>query len=92
MPVLCYMSLSFGCGRVCSCERAGCVLRMHCSSTGPVVLVFNYHLNFLSVTGHDLLNESNTFTLNPKPVVLWHLFEPKAIFFSTCCMCYSKRG
>ena len=27
MSVLCYMSLSFGCGRVCSCERAGCVLR-----------------------------------------------------------------
>ena len=27
MPVLCYMSLSFGCGHVCSCERAGCVLR-----------------------------------------------------------------
>ena len=27
MSVLCYMSLSFGRGRVCSCERAGCVLR-----------------------------------------------------------------
>ena len=27
MSVLCYMSLSFGCGRVCSCERTGCVLR-----------------------------------------------------------------
>ena len=27
MSVLCYMSLSFRCGHVCSCERAGCVLR-----------------------------------------------------------------
>ena len=69
-----------------------CILRTHCSSTGPVILVFNYHVNFLSVTGRDLLNESNTFTLNPKPVALWRLFEPEAIFFSTCCMCYSKRG
>ena len=69
-----------------------CMLRTHCSCTGPVILVFNYHVNFLSVTGHDLLNESNTFTLNPKPVALWRLFKPEAIFFFTCCMCYSKRG
>ena len=27
MSVLCYMSLSLRCGRACSCERAGCVLR-----------------------------------------------------------------
>ena len=53
------------------------MLRTHYSSTGPVILVFNYHINFLSVTGRDLLNESNTFTLNPKPVALWHLFELK---------------
>ena len=26
MSVLCYMSLSLRCGRVCSCERAWCVL------------------------------------------------------------------
>ena len=52
------------------------MLWTHCSSTGPVILVFNYHVNFLSVMGHDLLNESNTFALNPKPVVLWRLFEP----------------
>ena len=44
-----------------------------------MILVFNYHVNFLSVSGRDLLNESNTFTLNPKLVALWHLFEPKAI-------------
>ena len=30
MSVLCYMSLSLRCGRVCSCERAGCVLRNSC--------------------------------------------------------------
>ena len=66
------------------------MLRTYCSSTGPVILVFNYHVNFLSVMGRDLLNESNTFTLNPKPVALWCLFEPEAIFFSTCY--YSKRG
>ena len=47
-----------------------CMLRTYCSSTGPVVLVFNYHVSFLSVTGRDLLNESNTFTLNPKPGAL----------------------
>ena len=27
MSVLCSMSLSLRCGRACSCERAGCVLR-----------------------------------------------------------------
>ena len=52
---------------------------MHCSSTGPVMLVFNFHVNFLSVTGRDLLNESNTLALNPKPVALCRLFEPDAI-------------
>ena len=67
-----------------------CMLRMHCSCIGPVILVFNYRVNFLSVTGRDLLNESNTFTLNPKLVALWCLFEPEAIFFSMCY--YSKQG
>ena len=54
------------------------MLGTHCSSIGPVILVFNYHANFLSVTGRDLLNESNTFTLNPKPVALCRIFEPEA--------------
>ena len=59
------------------------MFRTYCSCIRPVILVFNYHVNFLSVTGRDLLNESNTFTLNPKPVALWRLFEPEAVFFST---------
>ena len=50
------------------------MLQTRCFSTGPVILVFNFHVNFLSVTGRDLLNESNTFTLNPKPVALWRRF------------------
>ena len=41
MSVLCFMSLSLRCGRVCSCERAGCVLRNYIYTYSHVlVLVF----------------------------------------------------